>query len=93
MEPDVVSKRGRVAGGVAIGGVVAAAAPTPTEHSTEGGAELGGGHVVEDRVNRGVDIEHDAAEVEYVVETINAQPELILLRHRNDPQEEHTDGQ
>lgn len=71
--------------------VTVSATVTAAEHPAKRRAELGGGHIVEDRIDRRVDVEHDPTKVKDIVEAVNSQNGLVLLRHHNDPKEEHAD--
>lgn len=90
VEAEVVTDGGVVEGGVAVRVLPPDPTSLPQEHSYERRAELGGGHVVEDRVDGGVDVVHDAAEVEEVVVDVDAQGVDGLMGDGHDPEEEYT---
>lgn len=58
----------------------------------EAGAELGAHQVVEDGVDGGVEVDHDAAEVEDVVVVLDAEPLHRLVRDDDDPEDEDAEG-
>lgn len=69
--------------------------PTIAPESTEPHesiAELGGHEVVEDRVDGGVDVDHDSGEVEQVVVRLDVEREHCFLWCHDDPEGEGAEG-
>lgn len=66
--------------------------PQPAQ-SQETTPELGAHHIVEYRVDRRVDVEHDPAEIQQDVVVLDAQVDDGAGGHHDDPQGKRTEGQ
>lgn len=63
------------------------------EELLEALAELGRHQVVQDRIDGGVQVEHDPAKIKQIVIRLHAQTLQIFIRSDDDPQREHAKRQ